>query len=330
MKFLKKALNILYFVFLCTSLIGCSSSLEPIQYTEEKKAPAPTTKKVEQKKNEEEELIHDPEEDNIMKVLMIGNSFCYYFPDELFGMAQSVGIDMEITNLYYSGCKLDQHWNWYLSNTANYQFITTDENGRTVLDSYTLKKCLNAENWDIISIQQHFGPTTANTYDASYDSCNPYAEKLVNLIKKSHPKAKLYFHETWAYQVGWNRNGVEITDSAMQQLHQKNISAACKQVCLDLNLPMIPSGSAWSIARKHPQIGDVLCNKGPNGDNTIGDFYHDGDTGGGQYLNACVWFEVLTGKSCIGNTWRPDYELNEAKISALQNIAHRAVAELEK
>ena len=70
-------------------------------------------------------------------------------------------------------------------------------------------------------------------------------------------------------------------------------------------------------------MGDVLCNRGAKSDN-----YHDGEEGGGQYLNACVWFETLTGQSCIGNTWRPDtYELSESMIAALQQAAHRAVAE---
>ena len=61
---------------------------------------------------------------------------------------------------------------------------------------------------------------------------------------------------------------------------------------------------------------------------TARDAYIYLDGAGGQYLNACVWFETLTGQSCIGNTWRPDtYELSESMIAALQQAAHRAVAE---
>ena len=62
------------------------------------------------------------------------------------------------------------------------------------------------------------------------------------------------------------------------------------------------------------------------GNLTFGDGYHDGDIGGGQYLNACVWFETLTGKSCVGNAYRPaDYDLSEEKIAVLQQSAHEAV-----
>ena len=79
---------------------------------------------------------------------------------------------------------------------------------------------------------------------------------------------------------------------------------------------MIPGGDAWQIARANPWVGDVMCKE---------DMYHDGDVGGGQYLNACVWFEVFFGESCVGNTWRPAYELSEDKITALQQAAHEAV-----
>ena len=83
-------------------------------------------------------------------------------------------------------------------------------------------------------------------------------------------------------------------------------------------------GEAWQNVRRGGY--DNLCARLiiNNGE---GDYYHDGDIGGGQYLTACTWFEVITGQSCIGNTWRPnDYHLNEKKALALQQHAHNAVA----
>ena len=57
--------------------------------------------------------------------------------------------------------------------------------------------------------------------------------------------------------------------------------------------------------------------------------------GGGQYLNACVWFEIITGQSCIGTSYVPTYEhegeiygLNEGiTAEQLQNAAYQAVTE---
>jgi hypothetical protein len=39
-----------------------------------------------------------------------------------------------------------------------------------------------------------------------------------------------------------------------------------------------------------------------------GDGYHDGDIGGGQFLNACIWFETITGISCLDIDYIPEYK----------------------
>lgn len=55
------------------------------------------------------------------------------------------------------------------------------------------------------------------------------------------------------------------------------------------------------------------------------DHFHDGDVGGGQYLNACVWFMTLFKISCVGSKWAPSYDLNEEKRIILQQAAFNAV-----
>ena len=103
------------------------------------------------------------------------------------------------------------------------------------------------------------------------------------------------------------------------------------RVCKELDLERVNTGEAWHLVR---QAGyDRLCaRKGINGD--VGDYSHDGDIGGGQYLNACVWFETLTGLSCVGNPYRPTYthngktyNLEEDFVQMLQECAHKAVVE---
>lgn len=54
----------------------------------------------------------DPADDGVLNILMIGNSFCYYYVEELVGLAAADGIKMRVCNVYYSGCKLSQHYNW--------------------------------------------------------------------------------------------------------------------------------------------------------------------------------------------------------------------------
>ena len=122
------------------------------------------------------------------------------------------------------------------------------------------------------------------------------------------------------------KGGDYYVDAAEQAGYHERQRAYALGACAENKVARIPSGDAWKIVRDGGY--DNLCARIAFGDG-LGDNFHDGDIGGGQYLNACVWFETLTGQSCIGNTFRPDYELSEELIAALQNAAHQAVAALE-
>jgi len=76
-------------------------------------------------------------------------------------------------------------------------------------------------------------------------------------------------------------------------------------------------------------IGDNLCTDSTR-NNGLGDYYHDGNVGGGQYLNACTWFEVLTGESVVGNLFYPNYPMSRDLMKALQSSAHEAVQALDQ
>ena len=129
--------------------------------------------------------------------------------------------------------------------------------------------------------------------------------------------------------MGADRYGVLWTDASQQHEKDAEIATIALAVCKEDGLIRIPTGEAWRRVRDGGY--DNLCARiGVNGG--LGDNSHDGDTGGGQYLNACVWFEVLTHTSCIGNTYRPTYiqgqvyTLSEDVVTALQEAAHAAVA----
>lgn len=135
---------------------------------------------------------------------------------------------------------------------------------------------------------------------------------------------KLYWQQNSPYQVGYNK-GFAITSFEDQQIDNAVYRDIAKLVSERYSIGWIPRGDAAQIARANPVVGDTLTARiGINGN--LGDLYHDGDIGGGQYLTACTWFEILTGQSCVGNTYRPDYELSEEKIVALQQAAHEVVA----
>ncbi len=309
---------ILVLATLCALCNGCSQGIGAKE-TEKETEP---TMEILQK--------NDPAQDDTINILMIGNSFCYYYVEELHGLAKAAGIKMRVCNVYYSGCTLEQHGTWWKNGEANYEFYTTDENGRNKIESTTLKYCLEQQNWDVISLQESSSAIrnkSNNDANAHLLLTKDYLADIFGYIKQQFPLTKYYWHQTWAYQVGYDRSNYKMETLQQQEtdtnIHRDFTLAVCKEFQLD----RVNSGEAWQIVRQGGY--DNLCARlAVNGG--LGDYYHDGDIGGGQYLNACVWFETITGQSCIGNTYRPDnYFLEETLITTLQEAAHKAVAEKE-
>ncbi len=306
-------------ILLFLSTVSCSSGLE-VALTDTKTEEISTETKEKKEKILQE---YDPAQDDTINVLMIGSSSCYYYVEELYGVAKAAGVKMKVCNVYYSGCTLKQHWTWWKLNESHYQYFETDEKGRReVLNLTNLRTCLVQENWDAISFQQRIRETRGDL-ELAKSSYYRYLSDLYQYVSGQFPQSKFFWHDTWAYQVGYDRNGFAVDSVEKQAEMAKWSKDFALAVCQDYPLTRIPASDAWQYARQDSRVGDVLCNRGEKSD-----LYHDGDEGGGQYLNACVWFEIITEQSCIGNTWRPDsYSLSEEKITALQQAAHRAVAE---
>ena len=262
-------------------------------------------------------------------LLMIGNSFSYYYVEELYGIAEAAGIHLNIYNVYKSGCTLAEHRNWLQSDEKNYEFYVTNADGRrrALSGDVGLKECLAVADWDIISLQQA-STTYIDTVDTAKALTEPYVGELYGYLREKFPNARYLWHQTWSSQIGYQHAtdaNNKVADRQTQKLRDANAIGLANYICQKYAVNNVPSGSAWDIARENVLIGDTLCNRvnASGADNT--DNHHDGNVGGGQYLNACVWFETLTGKSCVGNAYRPDYNLSEEKIVVLQQSAHEAV-----
>ena len=325
----------------CFPLAACSSGLEPVKDT----APAvsTTTKKEPEKKTEEkteEKVFEDPKEDGELNILLIGNSYSYYWCDELYGMLAAAGYeDAKIYNVYYSGCKFSQHWDWLVNKENHYQLFCNDKNGRRGDSDVGMDYCLGRQNWDIISFQQS-GSYVYGENGSEENLRNSIKEHLPLLYKYVHdrfPLAQYYWLQSWVHEIGDGSKGLQTLEQ------QKTITSwhrtVAKEVCPEYGFTRVPCGDAWEAVRHDPVIkanGYTLTTRVQKG-KQIDDLSHDGDMGGGQYLNACVWFEKILGQSCVGNTFRPKYtldgkdvSLSEQKIALLQNAAHNAVLNMEK
>ena len=277
-----------------------------------------------------------------MNILLVGNSACYYFTDELWGMLDAAGYEqVNVYNLYYSGASLQQHYNWWKNNESACELICVNAEGRKSMKGLNIKDAVGMQDWDYISVIQAFKYFLTTTEDAM-NSITPYLGEILDLIREKAPNAKLYWQEPWCSEVGQHEISVPIASIEMRT----SLAATVQQVSLKISekygLTVIPVSGIWESVRDNAvfaQPGEnsgmekfTLCTR-ISGGKLMDDFGHDGDVGGGQYLNACTFYEVLTGKDCRENTFRPkytymnmDYSLTEEEISLLQNAAHKGVA----
>lgn len=283
----------------------------------------------------------DPKEDNVLNILLIGNSSCVYWPDELYGMLTAAGYtDVNVCDVYYSGCSLQKHWTWWKSGERHYRFDVHNKNGLTQTPDYNLDDCLRTYNWDVISLQGNMGLFGKNDITGALANVEPYLDELVAYIRGQFPLSRMMWHQTWATEIGYNLAFEMKTVEQRTQMHQVQQGVAAA-VSKKYDLTVVPTGDALEKIRDLPlfntpvegiPIAEVSPFTRVANNKLADDGVHDGDMGGGQYLNACVWFEVITGRSCVGNTFRPQYtyagldcSLSEEKISVLQNAAHEAV-----
>ena len=274
-----------------------------------------------------------PEKDDVIDIIMIGSSSCYYYVEELYALAAAAGVKMRVCNVYYSGCTLQMHYNWWINDQSMYQFYVTDGNGRKQYNNVSLEYCLAQGDWDIISLQQASGTIRKYGGAKHFNETAPYSDVLVPYLRQEFPNAELLWHQGWSYQIGYNRDGYQVTSLEQQDRDAQCVKDYVLLACERYNVRRVNTAEAWQIVR-HGGYDNLCARLIIN--NGEGDYYHDGDIGGGQYLNACVWFEVITGQSCLGNSYIPvythngqTYTLDADFIATLQKAAHEAVASMQ-
>ena len=270
----------------------------------------------------------DPGADDTLYILTAAASNSHYFLDELYGILAAAGVKAKVCNLMKSSTGINAFYDHWQKEERVFQLIVHDENGKTIMEGMGLDDALKLYNWDVFNMQEGTVPHRTDSPQKAAEDRQVAHAALVAHIREVLPEARLYYQEIWSYDIGFDKFNYQMT-SAEQQLDFSNrIKEYTDIVCKDFDLLTIPCGQAWILARKS-SLADRLCAR-LSVNNGEGDYYHDGDIGGGQYLNGCVWFETLTGQSCIGNTFRPDYALSEELIAVLQQAAHDAVANMQQ
>ena len=97
---------------------------------------------------------------------------------------------MKTVNLFIGGCSLRTHYLNSLQDTAAYAL---GYNGEETGFKVRLSEALSSDDWDVITVQQ------ASQLSVDYATYLPYLQSLVTYVKTYCPNAKIYVHQTWAY-----------------------------------------------------------------------------------------------------------------------------------
>lgn len=213
-----------------------------------------------------------------MKILSIGNSFSDDSHRYLHRLAKKDGFDIKTVNLFIGGCSLRTHYLNILQDGANYAL---GFNGEGTGFKVSISQALASDDWDIVTLQQ------ASQLSPHYETYEPYLETIAQYVKKYCPRAKLFIHQTWAYESGSERLK-KLGYESDEQMYA-DIQASYQKAAALMNADaIIPSGKAMLYATKFG-LGKVHR-----------DTFH-ASLGAGRYLLALTWYKALTGKDITNN-----------------------------
>ena len=251
----------------------------------------------------------------LIRVLCIGNSFSWdAVEQELVPLCEAGGVEVEVHNLYYGGCSLQQHAEFLIKDTAAYshrvctndQSPMTNHQYRVIQDTITLREALRNGTYDYISLQQ---ASHDSGIRASYE---PWLTMLIDTVRAYQPHAQLCWMQTWAYSQDAKHPAYPRYHNSQAEMWD-SIQACTQLPITNHQLPIIPCGLAIQLARA-TRLGDTLCRDG----------YHLNYVYG-RYTAACVWYEFLTGKDVRRNRYKnPDMTHCQARLT--KKAAHKATS----
>ncbi len=250
----------------------------------------------------------DWEEDGVLRILSIGNSFSDDMMEYVWQIADSLGVEeISLGNLYIGGCSLDTHADNAAADAPAYEYRTNTAGRWTTAYNVRMSEAIAAQDWDFISFQQQSGTSGVA---ASYARLG----ELLDYVRSIAGTAQFVWHMTWAYQK--NSPNPEFANYGRSQdaMYESIVAAVRSEVLAQPEISaVIPSGTAIQNARTS-FVGDTLTRDG----------YHL-SLGLGRYIAGLTLVRALTGLSVSDVPYRPaDVARDEAVMAA--EAAEAAVA----
>lgn len=276
-----------------------------------------------------------------VRLLTIGNSFSQNATQFLGDLAKSTGDSLVLRGANVGGASLELHW----SKAMAFEADPMDKQGRYVTGK-SLKEELEGGLWDVVTIQQ----ASVKSHDVS--TYRPFAKQLADYVRRHAPGTTLMIHQTWAYRVDSPRFRVTMPkegEPRSQQEMYDGLSAAYREIASELGIRRIPVGDAFFRADTNPEwgyrvdsnfvidgavspalpqqthslhVGWRWQKESSTRQKLVMDANHASIAG--EYLGACVWYELLFAKPCAETTFVPK-GLASDYARFLRETAHAAV-----
>jgi hypothetical protein len=278
-----------------------------------------------------------------VRLLTVGNSFSHNAIHYLGDLAKAAGDTLVLCEDIVGGAPMALHW----SKAEAHEKDPADKNG-LYSDGKGLSDDLKSGHWDFVTIQQY----SMQSHDVA--TYRPYAQELRDYIHRYAPDATVLLHETWEYRADDPRftgTSTKAGEPKTQDEMYQGISSAYGTIAKELGVRRLPVGDAFHLANHDPKWGyhapaqpfnSKEAKPGELPDQThslnmgwqwkeqngakklVMDGHHANMAG--EYLGACVWFEVMFGKSVVDNSFVPA-GLDAEYAKFLRETAHRAVQE---
>ena len=281
-----------------------------------------------------------------MKVLMIGNSFSICVLKYMPSVAAELGCKLDLASLFIGGCPLQRHaaniaaneypdyrpylvtWNYAsLADQAAVPFASLL--GGEKNDHANIPPILAADKWDVVTIQQ------ASHESWSWATYYPWANMVIDTIRKYAPQARIVVQQTWSYCNADARICDKETRGpgswGFDQLGMyERLTANYSKLATENGFDIIPTGKAVQLYRARRPVTEVA-------EDVVGNFWKDengvdrADTihlnCDGTYLQACAWTAKLFGADVTKLTTVPEDLKTPANAALLRECARDAVAE---
>lgn len=251
----------------------------------------------------------------IMKILSIGNSFSQDAQAYLHDAAASAGLSLDCVNLFIGGCSLERHYNNLISGEKAY---VPEYNGQPESEPVSLPEMLAGERYDIVTLQQ------ASHFSGKYETYDPYITELYGAVRKNQPHAKIYIHETWAYETDCQYPLFANYGYSQAEMY-RSLREAYSKISRKLGLELIPAGSCIQYFRENlPQFdyahgGKPLTRDGFHMSIPIG-----------RLIVALVWLEKLFGADASRSAFVPAEAADEdiALLPEVRATVHKFMSSL--